>query len=508
MKFGVDRREATASSADAVAVGVFEVEGKDDRLPPSLALADKASGGLLASAWKRREVRGKKRELTVLHRPDGRGRILLVGLGTHSQFTPDSVRRAAADVVRSLRGKGARTLAYQLGSFVGGPVTAPLAARALTDGSILGAYEFLRYRTTTEGGVEEASVHLGEERSAEERSLTADVAEQTIIAENVLWTRDIANLPADTATPERLAEEARALGKALGLKVTVFDEKQLAKMGCGGLVAVGGGSSHPPRLVVLEYPGGTRRGRTVAVVGKGITFDSGGISLKPGPRMAEMKHDKSGAVAVLGIVRAAATLKVAPRVIGVMCCAENLPSGTAYRPGDVVRTYNQKTIEILNTDAEGRVVLSDGLAYVVDQYHPDEVIDLATLTGAQVVALGDDMAGLVSPDDRLAGGLLAASAATGEPIWRMPLTEYHRELVKSELADVRNSTELAVAGMLTAAAFLENFVGKTPWAHLDIAGPAWVNASTRKYQPTYQSLGATAFGVRLVTRYLQDLGRS
>lgn len=508
MKFGVDRREATASSSDAVAVGVFEVEGKDDRLPPSLSLADKASGGLLASAWKRREVRGKKRELTVLHRPDGRGRIVLVGLGAHIQFTPDTVRRAAGEVVRNLRGKGARTLAYQLGSFVDGTVTAPLAARALADGSILGAYEFLRYRTTTEGGVEEVTVHLGEEKSAEERSLMAEVAEQTLIAENVLWTRDIANLPADTATPERLAEEARALGKTLGLKVTVFDEKQLAKMGCGGLVAVGGGSSHPPRLVVLEYPGGTRRGRTVAVVGKGITFDSGGISIKPGLGMSEMKFDKSGAVAVLGIVRAAATLKVAPRVIGVMCCAENLPSGTAYRPGDVVRTYNQKTIEVLNTDAEGRVVLADGLAYVVDQYHPDEVIDLATLTGAQVVALGDDTAGLVCTDDRLASGLLAASAATGEPIWRMPLTEYHRELVKSDLADVRNSTEITPAGMLTAAAFLETFVGKTPWAHLDIAGPAWVNLVTRKYQPTYQNLGATGFGVRLVTRYLQDLGTS
>jgi leucyl aminopeptidase len=506
MKFGVDRREATASSADAVAVGVFEVEGKDERLPPALGLADKASRGVLAAAWKRKEVRGKRREVTVLHRPNGGGRLVLVGLGARDRFSHEAVRRAAADVVRALKGKGARTLGFQLASFVDGPVTSSLAARALADGAILGAYEFVRYRTTTDGGVEEAAVHLGSDRVAEERSLAAEVAEQAAIAENVLWTRDIANLPADTATPERLAEEARQLGKAVGLKVTVFDEKQLLKMGCGGLSAVGGGSVHPPRLVVLEYPGGTRRGRTVAVVGKGITFDSGGISLKPGARMAEMKFDKSGAVAVLGILRAAATLKVAPRVIGVMCCAENLPSGTAYRPGDVVRTYNQKTIEVLNTDAEGRVVLADGLGYVVDQYHPDEVIDLATLTGAQVVALGDAMAGLVCPDDRLAAGLLAASAATGEPVWRMPLTDYHRELVKSELADVRNSTEIPPAGMLTAAAFLETFVGKTPWAHLDIAGPAWVNAITRKYQPTYQNLGATGFGVRLVGRYLQDLG--
>ena len=264
---------------------------------------------------------------------------------------------------------------------------------------------------------------------------------------------------------------------------------------------------HPPRMVVLEYAGGSKRGRTVAVVGKGITFDSGGISIKPGPSMANMKFDKSGAMAVLGILRAAATLKVAPRVVGVLCCAENLPSGTAYRPGDVVRTYNGKTIEVLNTDAEDRVVLADGLGYVVQQYRPDEVIDLATLTGAQVIALGDDTAGLVTSDEKLAQGLLAASALTGEPLWRMPLTEYHRELVKSEIADVRNSTEIRVAGMLTAAAFLETFVGSaTAWAHLDIAGPAYTTLTTRKYQPAYQNLGATAFGVRVVLRYLMSAG--
>jgi leucyl aminopeptidase len=257
-------------------------------------------------------------------------------------------------------------------------------------------------------------------------------------------------------------------------------------------------------MIVLEYPGGARRGRTVAVVGKGITFDSGGISIKAALGMQEMKFDKSGAVAVLGILRAAATLKVPPRVVGILCCAENVPSGTSYRPGDVVRTYSGKTIEVLNTDAEGRVVLSDGLGYAVKQYHPDEVIDLATLTGAQTVALGDDIAGLVSNDDKLAQGLLDASAATGEPIWRMPLTDYHRELVKSEIADVRNSTEIPLAGMLTAAAFLETFVGTTPWAHIDIAGPAYTTGRTRRLQPAYQNPGATAFAVRLVTRYLES----
>ncbi len=386
-------------------------------------------------------------------------------------------------------------------------VPADVAVRSIIDGAGLGSYEFLRYRTSRDTGVEEATVALGEEHGREEALLRKAVDQQGTIVECVLWTRDIANLPADTATPEYLGDEAKRLGKELGLKVTVFDEKQLAEMHCGGLLAVGSGSSHPPRMVVIEYPGAGRSAKTVAVVGKGICFDSGGISIKPATRMSEMKFDKSGACAVLGILRAAALLKVSPRIVGVLACAENLPGGRAYRPGDVVRTYNGKTIEVLNTDAEGRVVLSDALAYVADKYHPDEIIDIATLTGAEVVALGDDTAALVATDDKLAQGLLDASAATGEPLWRMPLTDFHRELVKSDVADVRNSTEIAVAGVLTAAAFLEQFVNRIPWAHLDIAGPAYTNALTRKYQPAYQNIGATGFGVRVVTRYLASAVR-
>ncbi len=273
MKFAIERREASAASADVVVSGLFEAEGKDDRPPVSLLKEDKGTGGLLTPAWKRKEIRGKRREVTVFHRPDGRGRWVVVGLGTHGRFSADTVRRAAAEAVRAVRGRGARTLAFRLSSFVDGPVSSAIATRALVDGGILGGYEFTRYRKTSEGGIEEVTIQLGEEHASEERTLTSDVTEEVKVAENVLWTRDIANLPADTATPERLAEFARALGKEMALKVTVFDERELAKMHCGGLLAVGGGSDHPPRLVVLEYPGGTRRGRTVAVVGKGITFD-------------------------------------------------------------------------------------------------------------------------------------------------------------------------------------------------------------------------------------------
>ncbi len=375
------------------------------------------------------------------------------------------------------------------------------------DGTVLGGYEFVRYKSNPEPGVTSVTIFTD---GATGKALRSAVEEQSTVVATVLWTREIANLPADTATPERLAEEAKGLASELGLKVTVFDERQLATLGCGGLLAVGGGSAHPPRMIVLEYPGRPGRrgsGTTVALVGKGITFDSGGISIKPAPAMSHMKFDKSGAVAVLGALRAAALLRVGPRVVGVLCCAENLPSGTAYRPGDVVRTFNGKTIEVLNTDAEGRVVLSDGLGYAVKTYAPDVLVDLATLTGAEVVALGDDTAGLVTKDAGLARDLLAASAATGEPIWRMPLTDYHRELVKSDIADVRNSIEIPLAGMLTASAFLETFVDGARWAHLDIAGPAYTSVSTRKYQPAYQNIGATAFGVRLLARYLLDGGR-
>ncbi len=508
MKVQVDRREGLATTADAVASGVFERGEKDDSFPRSLAREDDAVRGLAKAAWQRKEIRGKRKEITILHRPDGKGRLVLVGLGPRAKYDAEVTRRAVAEVVRALKAKGARTLAVRLPSFAADRVDAEAAAQAVVDGAVLGGYDFVKYKSTTDGAVEETTVHLGEELAREEAGVKKVVADEVEVAESVLWARNLQNLPADTATPERLADEARALGKELGLKVTVFDEAKLKEMGCGGILAVGGGSVHPPRMIVLEYSGGARRGRTVALVGKGITFDSGGISIKPAPKMADMKFDKSGAVAVLGILRAAATLKVAPKVVGVLCCAENLPSGSAYRPGDVVRSYNGKTIEVLNTDAEGRVVMSDGLGYVIQQYHPDEVIDLATLTGAQVVALGDDTGGLVSNDDRLAQGLLAASAATGEPLWRMPLTDYHRELVKSDVGDVRNSIEIPLAGMLTAAAFLENFVGSTPWAHLDIAGPAYTTLTTKKYQPAYQNLGGVAFGVRLVTRYLRDLVRT
>lgn len=431
--------------------------------------------------------------------------MLVVGLGPAGKYSPEVARRASAEAIRALAGKGVKRAVYRLEAFSVGGTTEEQALRALVDGALLGTYEFNRFRSNPKDpAVPEALVALSG-RGAPSATLRRAFDEERRIVGSVLFTRDIANLPANEATPQRLAREALALGKSHRLKVRVFDERALRRMGCGGILAVGSGSTHPPRLIVLEYPGRGRAPPTVAVVGKGITFDSGGVSIKPALHMSHMKFDKSGACAVLGIVRAARELNVRPRVIGVMGCAENLPSGSAYRPGDVVRTFSGKTIEVLNTDAEGRVVLSDALSYAAKTYRPDALLDLATLTGAQTVALGDDMAGLVSPDDRLAERLIEASANSGEAIWRMPLTDYHRELVRAtEFGDVRNSIEIPLAGMLTAAAFLETFVDDRPWAHLDIAGPAYTTITTRKYQAAYLNVGAVGFGVRLVSRFLLD----
>jgi leucyl aminopeptidase len=508
MKVAVDRRDAGVGAYDASASGFFERSEKEaeEPLPRLLARDDALLGGTLATAWASHELRGRTKEFRVMVRPDRKGRVVLVGLGRRP-LRADTVREAAATVVQKLKGRGVRTLAFRLASFLGEGVGAEEAARALASGAVLGGYEYVPYRSETEGAVEEVTLALGEEHAREEATLRRAVEQETRLCESALYARDLANTPPNVATPEWIAEAAHRLAKEFGLKVTVFDEGKLAEMGCQGILAVGSGSVHPPRLIVVEYPGGARSGKTVAVVGKGITFDSGGISIKPSLNMAEMKFDKSGACAVLGILRAAAQLKVPPRVIGLLACAENLPGGSAYRPGDVLRSFNGTTIEVLDTDAEGRVVLSDALGYAVKKYDPDEIIDLATLTGAALVALGENVAAIVASDDTLDRGLEQAGAAVGEPLWRLPLTEPHRDMVRSDVADVRNVVEPRYAGVLIGAAFLEHFVGTKPWAHLDIAGPAYARKGTLKWVPAYHPLGATGFGVRLVVRYLLDGAR-
>ncbi|MGB9594165.1 MAG: leucyl aminopeptidase, partial [Anaerolineae bacterium] len=317
------------------------------------------------------------------------------------------------------------------------------------------------------------------------------------IAEAVNWARDLVNQPANYATPSILADEARRMAKTYGLKFQALGPAEMRTLGMGALLGVAQGSAQEPRFIILEHNGRSDDPSPIVLIGKGLTFDSGGISIKPSEGMEKMKGDMAGAAAVFGAMRAVAALKIPRRVIGLVPATENLPSGTAYKPGDVLKAITGKTIEVISTDAEGRLILADALGYA-QRYQPVGVVDLATLTGSCVVALGTFVAGLFANDDALAARIEAASKATNEKVWRMPMWDEYAEQIKSDVADVKN-TGGRPAGSITAAKFLEKFAENMPWAHLDIAGPA----AAEKDGP-YQPKGGTGFGVRLLVQMLRD----
>ena len=330
----------------------------------------------------------------------------------------------------------------------------------------------------------------------EEKNAVDGVRVGKIVAEATNFSRAIANEPPNVATPEYVASQAKKVADEHRLKITVFDRKEIQKRGMHALLAVNSGSDKEPRFVVMEYWGGGNE-KPFAVVGKGITFDSGGISIKPANDMDKMKFDKAGACAVIGIMKSAAELKLEVNLVGVMALTENVLGRGGYKPGDIIQ-QKQKSIEVLNTDAEGRVILSDALTYAIDEYQPQAVMDIATLTGACVVALGDIAAGLFSNDDKLAEKLYEAGRESGEWVWRLPVWKEYDEKNKSEVADLKNIGEAGgVAGAITAACFLKAFVGETKWAHFDIAGTGW----NTKPKP-YMGLGGTGAGVRVIIEFL------
>lgn len=318
------------------------------------------------------------------------------------------------------------------------------------------------------------------------------------VCSGVYLARDLSNAPANDLTPEKLASCAKKIAENRKIRCEIFDRPRMKKLGMGGLLGVAQGSHAPPKFIILEYVGAGRRDKNIVLVGKGITFDSGGISLKPADKMHEMKNDMSGAAAVIGTIKTAAETKLPLNLIGLIPATENLPGGSAYKPGDVLTAFSGKTIEIISTDAEGRVILADALSYA-GRFNPAMIIDIATLTGACVVALGEQVAGLLGTDDELKRKLKKASLDTGEKIWELPLWECYRESIKSDVADLKNAGARE-GGAISAASFLREFAGSHPWVHIDIAGPAW----TTKEGP-YCSKGGTGFGVRLLIRFLRDL---
>jgi leucyl aminopeptidase len=438
------------------------------------------------------EFSGKPGQLCVVH-TQGRlhaARALLVGLGPRKEATPPKLRRAVVMAVRRLREIGVQRAAFDAGDAERAGVIAEAAVAAHYDFD-----DFKPSKASPKTRLSLATIHIS---PGEARGAADSVQRGRVIGETVNWTKSIANLPGNVIYPAEMGRRALALARELRgrLRCRVLDKRALERGKFGGLLAVGSGSIREPRLIVLEYRGGRASQKPFALVGKAITFDSGGICIKPGDKMEEMKWDKCGGCAVFGIMRAAALLRLPVNILGVVAAAENMPSATSYRPGDIVTTRSGKTIEVINTDAEGRVVLSDALAYACEQ-KPEAIVDFATLTGACVVALGHNIGGLMGNDGALRKRILRASETTGERVWELPLEDEFRDMVKSDAATVKNSAG-RYGATITGAAFLQAFVTEgVPWAHLDIAGPAWVSDA----KPHHEK-GATAFGVRLMIELL------
>jgi leucyl aminopeptidase len=508
MQINVESREPSRAEADLLVLPLFTLDPVRWKLPPRLAALERSLGGRIGAAVSSGDFRGKRGETLVVHGEAGARvrRVLLLGLGDESGVQADGLRRAAGSAV----GAGLARRAVRV-AFLVPPlrrVRPQAQAQALAEGAILASFRFDRYKTKRdEAAAAIDSFALVFERAADARAARQAAGTGVVLAESQNLARELSDEPANELPPVALARAAEKMAKACGLTCSVLDVPELRKRGMGGILGVGLGSVNPPRLIVLEHnaapktrAAASRRASqrpTLCIVGKGITFDSGGISIKPAAGMHEMKHDMSGAAAVVGALRAAALLKLPLHVVGVIAAAENMPSGTAYRPGDVLKTASGQTVEILNTDAEGRVVLSDALHFARTEYAPDAIVDLATLTGACVVALGKWCSGLFSNDERLAARLREAGEATHERLWQMPLWEEHREAIRGEVADIKN-TGGRDGGAITAAAFLSCFVEKTPWAHLDIAGTAYVDKAT-----PYQPRGATGVGVRLLAEWMR-----
>jgi leucyl aminopeptidase len=478
------------TSADAVVIAV--AQGPDGPVPaPGAQDVDAALGGTLAQTLAAVGATGKAGEVT---RIPSAGRlnaplVAAVGLGEPGSLDADGgevLRRAAGAAVRALRGAKARRIALAL------PARDAAETEAVTLGALLGGYVFGRYRTNGNKPEDTELILLGGDDAAARRA--------QVLADAVALVRDLVNTGPSDLYPASFAAEAQRVAEAAGLAYEVLDERELAEAGYGGLTGVGQGSVHPPRLVRVAYAH-PDASRTVVLAGKGITFDSGGLSLKPPKSMEAMKSDMAAAAAVLGAVAAIAALGPAVNVIGYLAMAENMPSGTAQRPSDVITIYGGKTVEVLNTDAEGRLVLADALARSAED-SPDLVIDLATLTGAQLVALGPRIMGVMANDDDLREGIVDAADRAGEAAWPMPLPAELRDGLDSTVADIANVTGDRNGGMLVGGLFLREFVPPgVRWAHVDIAGPAFHEGEPYGYTPK----GGTGAAVRTIVQVAQDV---
>jgi leucyl aminopeptidase len=467
------------AEADVVAMALAD----GTELPPELAEAPGAPD--VKTAFKK----------VALLRPKSPARVLVIGLGDPAEVDAERLRVAAALAAKRAAAFDATSLGWLLPDV--GDLDASEIAAALVEGTVLAAYRFDRYRSVDPD--DPPAPRLERLRLAGDAGTEAEARAALVAAEAANRTRDLQNLPSNELTPQALAARAEEIGAAHdSVQVEVLDREKIRAAGLGGLVAVSQGSEAEPRLIAMRYEGGGS-GPRLGLVGKAVTFDSGGISIKPAQGMEEMKFDMSGGAAVIEAVGAFAELGLPIDVAAVIPATENLPSGAAIKPGDIIEQLNGKTVEVINTDAEGRLILADALTWCVREMGAERVVDLATLTGAVIIALGSTYAALISNDDEWAAAVAGAATASGELAWRLPLHAEYKELTKGKITDLVNSAAKRKAGTIYAGAFLEEFVEGKPWVHLDIAGTAWDSGRE------YVGRGASGFGVRLLVRLARDL---
>jgi len=473
---------------------------EERQLSPTARTLDERSGGLIARAMAGGRFAGKANEVLPVTLPAGLGpdQVLLVGLGKAEKADEAAAQAAGGTVVGALNRAGRTEAAVALDAVPGAKLSAARMAAEFAFGARLASYRFDKYRTKEKAEQKPSlqALAIGVPESGAAGKAYQDLEK---VADGVFLTRDLVNEPGNVIYPETLAERCLELTQ-LGVEVEILDEKQMAKLGMGALLGVAQGSDRPPRLIVMRWNGGAKGDKPVAFVGKGVTFDTGGISLKPGPGMWDMKFDMAGAAAVIGAMAAIAGRKAKANVVAVVGAVENMPGSNAQRPGDIVTSMSGQTIEVLNTDAEGRLVLADAVWYTQETFKPRLMVDLATLTGAILIALGSEHAGLFANDDALADQLLAAGRSTGEKLWRMPLSDAYDKMIDADQADMKNiAGGTRDAGSIVGAQFIQRFTNGVPWAHLDVAGTVWSTKDT----PTGPK-GATGYGVRLLDRFIAD----
>jgi leucyl aminopeptidase len=471
------------------------------RLPEEAVALDRALRGGIREVLASGDFSGKANQSLLLHT---RGRIpshrvLLVGLGREDRMDLETVRQAMGTAARCLRDLGIKAFTVPVPTLGRRAEEIEDRAQAVVEGCLLALYQFTVYQTEQRAerkAVEEIVLLVRSEPLV--RKTEKGAGRGQILAESTNDARDLGNHPSNVVTPARLAEEAKMIANAHGLSCQVLERADAERLGMGSYLGVARGSQEPPKFIVLEYEGSGRKEAPTVLVGKSITFDSGGISLKPAEKMEQMKDDMAGGAAVLSTLKAAARLKLPAALVGILPAAENMPSGAAVKPGDILTSLSGRTIEVINTDAEGRLALADALAYATTRYKPAAVIDLATLTGACVVALGHHATGILGNNPGLIERIRTAGERCGERVWELPLWDRYFEQIKSDVADMKNVGGRP-AGTITAAAFLSKFVQDRPWAHLDIAGTAWTDEAG-----PYTPKGATGVGVRLLIEHLTE----